>query len=418
MSNRRAFLKSAGTAGLAVGFGAIQQPLIANSFHEMAVPEDLTADLPELSEADYKIRQDKARYWMRKFNIDAIFVEGGTNLSYFTDTSWWSSERLFGFILSPDNEPVWICPAFELKRAKEVIKYGTDIRIWEEHESPYALFNGVMKDLGVPGGKLGIGPNVRNFMSEGIRKVAKFELVNGAPVTERSRAVKTDKEIQYMDVANRITKLAYREGFANLREGMDTGDLGQIIRSAHSKYGASGGGGPLFGHTSAFPHGTRERKTLAEGDIILVDGGCSVKGYRSDVTRTIVYGEPNAKQREVWNVVKEAQDGAFDIIKAGLPCSEADKAARRVVEKAGYGKGYKNFAHRLGHGIGMEGHEYPYLVSSNGLEMETGMTFTNEPGIYLYGEFGVRIEDSFVVTENGYKNFGDMASVSIDKPFG
>jgi len=418
MTSRRSFIKKSTTASLALGLGinGVLGNSENNSFNTQE--DDLTKGLPDLVDGDYISRQNTARKWLGKLNIDALYVEGGVNMNYFMDTSWWMSERVFGFVLSEDKDPIWICPAFELKRARELIKFGQDIRVWEEHESPFKLFEGIMKDIGKPGGKLGIGPNVRNFVTEGIRKDTNINLVNGAPVSENTRAIKTDKELQYMDVANKITKLAYGDAFAQIKEGMSRGELGKLIRNAHSKYGASGGGSALFGPASAFPHGTKEQYPLSEGDIILVDGGCSVKGYRSDVSRTIVFGKASKKQEEVFEVVKEAHAAAFSVIKAGLPCSEADMAARKVVEKAGYGSGYKTFAHRLGHGIGMEGHEFPYLVGSNKLKMSPGMTFTNEPGIYLYGEFGVRIEDSFAVTENGYHVFGEMLSTSIETPFG
>lgn len=418
MTSRRAFLKTTGAVSLGLGaawqstLGIRPYPAVQNSV------DDLTLDLPDLTDADFIDRQNTARKWLIKFNIDALFVEGGVNLNYFMQADWWMSERMFGFVLSPDKDPIWICPAFELERAKEIIRFGSDIRTWEEHESPFSLLNGIMNDLGKPRGRLGIGPNVRNFVTEGIRKDTKLQLVNGAPVTENTRAVKTDKELLYLETANKITKLAFRDAFANIQEGMSTSDVGALIRQAHTKYGASGGGSALFGAASAFPHGTKEKKALREGDIILIDGGCSVRGYRSDVSRTIVLGKPNQKQIEVFNVVRDAHDTAFSIIRKDLPCREADRAARAVVEKAGYGPDYKTFTHRLGHGIGMEGHEFPYLVGNNWLKMQPGMTFTNEPGIYLYGEFGVRIEDSFAVTENGYQVFGGMESTSIEAPFG
>lgn len=418
MTSRRSFIKKSGSTSLAIGLG------INGAFGNLenkapnTSPDDLTIGLPDLLDEDYLSRQETARKWLSKLDIDALFVEGGVNMNYFMNTNWWMSERVFGFVLSVDNDPIWVCPAFELKRAKELIKFGQDIRVWEEHESPFKLLEGIMKDIGKPGGKLGIGPNVRNFVTEGIRKDTNINLVNGAPVSENTRAIKTEKELNYMDVANRITKLAYRDAFAQIEEGMSRGELSQLIRKAHTKYGASGGGSALFGAASAFPHGTKEQHPLHEGDIILVDGGCSVKGFRSDVSRTIVFGKGSKKQREVFEVVKEAHAAAFSLIKSGVVCGEADKAARKVVERAGYGSGYKSFAHRLGHGIGMEGHEFPYLVGSNRLKMSPGMTFTNEPGIYLYGEFGVRIEDSFAVTENGYHVFGEMLSTSIETPFG
>jgi Xaa-Pro dipeptidase len=322
-------------------------------------------------------------------------------------------------VLNPRKDPVWVCPAFEEERAKERIPAGQEIRTWEEHESPYKVIGGIMDDLGARTGKLGLGPTVRSFVAYGLRRDApSLNLVDGSVVTEGCRGIKTEKELRYMDLANRITKLAYREGFSNLEEGMSRSDLGGLIRDAHQRMGVSGGGGPLFGQSSAFPHGTLTQRSLQKGDIILVDGGCSVEGYRSDVTRTIVFGKPSDKQRKVWDIVREAQIAAHKAVRPGLACEDIDRAARKVVEDAGYGPDYKTFTHRLGHGIGMEGHEYPYLVRGNKLELQPGMTFSNEPGIYLYSEFGVRIEDCFVVTGDGARFLGGMESTAIDKPFG
>jgi Xaa-Pro dipeptidase len=181
--------------------------------------------------------------------------------------------------------------------------------------------------------------------------------------------------------------------------------------------GTNGGGGPLFGPLSAFPHGSRERRDLHDGDIILVDGGCSIEGYRSDVTRTIVFGTPTDKQKRVFDAVLKAQQSAMKAVRPGVACEEIDRVARKVIEDSGFGPGYQYFAHRLGHGIGMEGHEYPYLVQGNPLKLQPGMTFSNEPGIYIYGEFGVRIEDCFAVTDDGGKYLGGMLTTAIDHPF-
>lgn len=379
--------------------------------------EDLLKDLPPLTDLDYLDRQQKACQWMERLGIDALLVEGGVNMSYFMNMGWWSSERLFCFLLSPYSDPVWISPAFEKKRAEELIRYGSEIMTWEEHESPYKLINSYLDKIGKPTGKLGIGPNVRQFVSAGVRRDSRAVVVDGSPVTEQVRSVKTDKEIRYMDVANYITKRAYQKAFQQLESGMSRSQLGNLIRQAHSQMGVSGSGGPLFGEQAAFPHGTQSNRTLQEGDVILVDGGCSVNGYRSDVTRTVVFGKPSDRIRKVWDVVYKAQQEAFKIIRSGTVCEEADRVAREVVQKAGFGKDYENFTHRLGHGIGREGHEFPYLVRGNKLNMRPGMTFTNEPGIYLYGEFGIRIEDSFVVTESGYKNLGGLPAKAIDIPF-
>jgi Xaa-Pro dipeptidase len=217
-----------------------------------------------------------------------------------------------------------------------------------------------------------------------------------------------------MDTANRITKLAYKKGFAQLSEGMTAGALGQIFRQAHTDLGVSGGGGPAFGFTAAFPHGTKQVHNLEQGDVVLLDGGCTVKGYKSDVTRTAVFGKPSDDLKKTWEAVHKAQEAAFGVIRNGALCGDVDAAARKEMAKAGFGADYEYFTHRLGHGIGMEGHEYPYFVRDSKVVMTTGMTFTNEPGLYLYGKYGVRIEDSLVVTDTGYKILGGMPCRSID----
>jgi Xaa-Pro dipeptidase len=276
-----------------------------------------------------------------------------------------------------------------------------------------------MKDLGAAGGRLGLDPSMRHFIYYGLRKDApSLELVDGSAVTEGCRGVKTEKEIAFMDLANKITKLAYREGFRQLQEGMSPRDLAAAISAAHQKMGVSGGGGPLFGPNSAFPHGTLDVRNLQKGDAVLVDGGCGVEGYRSDVTRTVFFGGPTDRQRRVWEAGRKAQVAALRAVRPGAVCESVDAAARKVIEDAGFGPGYKYFTHRLGHGIGLEGHEYPYLVRGNTLKMEPGMTFSNEPGIYIYGEFGVRIEDCMVVTEDGGRILGGLEATAVDKPFG
>jgi Xaa-Pro dipeptidase len=371
-----------------------------------------------LSDKDYNDRLDKLKGSITRYNIDAIFIEGSTNLKYFFNISWWLSERIFGAVVNTKGNPVWICPAFELERASEQVPEGHEIRTWEEHESPYKLFMDIIRDLGLSGRKVAMGPSVRSFLSQSIRRELPGEILDGSMAVNMVRAIKTEKEIGYMEVANRITKKAYRYAFENLSEGMTKNEIAENISFAHAEMGTSGRGGPLIGFTSAFPHGTSQVRDLHDGDIILVDGGCSVEGFRSDVTRTIVYGTPTDRQKEVFNVVLEAQQAAHNAIKPGVECGEIDRLARKVVSDAGFGPDYKYFAHRLGHGIGMDGHEFPYLVKDNKLQMEPGMTFSNEPGIYIYGEFGVRIEDCFVVTDTGARMLGGMLTTAIDKPFG
>jgi Xaa-Pro dipeptidase len=415
MKTRRGFLKTAALSGLGVAAGVRVMSDTPDGMdlltHQV---KDLTKNLPDITREDYLARQDKAREWLDKMGIDALFVEGGTNLLYFMNINWWLSERVFGFLLSPHAETVWICPAFEKARAEEVINFGNDIRVWEEHTDPYGLIRDYLRSIGRPDGKISIDPNARSFINEGMRRTGGIEVVDGSVITENTRAVKSEKEIEIMNAANRITKLAFKKGFSQLREGMTSGELSQIIRQAHTDLGASGGGSPMFGFTAAFPHGTRQVRNLQEGDVVVVDGGCSVKGYKSDVTRSVVFGKPSDELKKVWETVWNAQQAAFKAIRNGTICGDVDLAARREMEKGGYGSGYEYFAHRLGHGIGMEGHEYPYLVKDNPLKMSANMTFTNEPGLYLYGKFGVRIEDSLAVTDSGCRILGEMPCVSMD----
>lgn len=419
MLSRRSFLK---VGGLSVGFIGFGKKILGRALEEeeeASALRQMVAGVQPLTVEDFRARREKAARLMAERGLDALFIEGGTNLLYFTNVNWWRSERTFGAILSQKREPIWVCPAFEKKRAEELIPQGQEIRTWEEDESPFRLIARIMKDLGAGAGRLGLDPSMRNFLYYGLRRDApQLELLDGSPVTEGCRGIKTAKEIAFLDLANRITKLAYREGFKHLREGMTARELAAAISNAHQEMGVSGSGGPQFGPNSAFPHGSQVPRNLQTGDIVLVDGGCAVEGYRSDVTRTIVFGSPSDKQRRVWDVVKKAQVAALQAVRPGATCESIDRAARRVIEEAGFGLGYKFFTHRLGHGIGMEGHEYPYLVKGNTLKLEPGMTFSNEPGIYIYGEFGVRIEDCFVVTEDGGRFLGGMEATAIDQPFG
>ena len=410
---RRDFLK---ISGLAVALPGCIEELSAQSQAGATRLENMTAGVKPLGPEDYAERQERARRLMTTRKLDGVFLPGGANLNYFTAVSWGTSERTFGAILNRKGLPVWICPAFELERAKELISTGQEIRTWEEHESPYRLIAGIVKDLG--GRRLGVAPNTSAFQIFGLQTAApEIELADGAVITDVCRGTKTAKEIAYMDLAARITKIAYREAFGQLRAATVPRDLAAAISAAHTKLGASGSGGPQFGPNTAFPHGSRAPQMLQEGTIVMVDGGCSVEGYRSDVTRTIVFGKPTDKMLKIWDIVKKAQAAALKACRPGAACEDVDIAARKVIEDAGYGPGYKYFAHRLGHGIGLDGHEYPYLVGGNKLKLEPGMTFSNEPGIYIYGEFGIRTEDSMVVTEDGARFLGGMEALAIDRPF-
>ena len=416
--NRRRFIR---TGGLSLAFSGIVPAFIqscSRNGSDTALLEDMTKDVLPLEDQDLTDRQLKARKLLEARGLDALWIEGGTNMQYFFDVSWWTSERVFGALLPVHGDPVWICPGFEGPRAAEQIRFGDDIRTWDEHESPYALLGNVSASQAKPVRKLAVGPNVRNFVVEGIRSGTRLEPVDGSEIIDRCRGIKTEKELSYMDLANRITKKAYRWAFERVETGMTSGDLRELVSTGHENLGASGGGWPLFGPLSAFPHGSRQEYHLKEGDVILVDGGCTVEGYRSDVTRTIVFGRPNDKQQRVFDIVKQAQDAAMAVVRPGIPAGEVDRAARKVIEEGGYGPAYSYFVHRLGHGIGLDWHEWPYLVKDNPLPLEPGMTMSNEPGIYIYDEFGLRIEDCFVVTEEGGQYLGGLLCQSLEEPFG
>ncbi len=422
MISRRRFLEQAGlaavSAGLLKGRAGAGQANPAGPETLAVIEKRLKAVVP-LTPADYESRLEKARRLIADKGLDGLFVGGGTNLLYFANVGWWLSERTFGAVLNPKGAPIWVCPAFEKARAGELVPAGEEIRTWEENESPYRLIGGIMKDLGAGTGRLGLAPDLRSFESFGLRRDAPtLELVDGAAVTEGCRCVKTAKEIAFMDLANDVTKTAYKDAFDKIRPGMTQEDLAGTIGASFEKLGVLGGAGPQFGTNTAFPHGSRNPRISGVNDVIMVDGGCAVQGFDADVTRTIVFGPPTDKQRRVWDIVKRAQLAALKAVRPGVECQDVDRAARKVIEDAGYGPGFKYFVHRLGHGIGMDGHEYPYLVEGNTLKLEPGMTFSNEPGIYIYGEFGIRIEDCMVVTEDGGRFLGGMESTAIDKPFG
>ncbi len=420
-TSRRNFIRSgvAGMAGAAL-FPACQgqagEPARSNSGLPL-----MTGEVKALEAGAFEERRRRAMRMMNEQGIDGLLLTGSVNLQYFTNVSWGRSERFFGVLLPAAGEPVWICPAFEKERALERIPDGQEIMVWEEDESPYALVKKALEKTGAPHRQLAVGPTVRYFVVTGLTKELAgtgISLVDGAAITQQCRVIKSPEEIGYLDLANRIQKMAYRHAFSRLEEGMSPGDLAGIIAAALTEMGVSGGGWPQFGKNSAFPHGSQEIHNLEAGDIILVDGGCSVEGYRADVTRTVVFGKPTDRQKQVFDVVLRAQEAVQEAVRPGLACEDLDRIARKVIEDAGFGPGYRYFAHRLGHGIGLEGHEYTYLVEGNKTPLEAGMTFSNEPGIYIYGEFGVRIEDCFVVTEEGSRILGGMTCQSIGEPFG
>jgi Xaa-Pro dipeptidase len=367
-------------------------------------------------------RIERARKLMATQKMDALMLCSGTSLRYFTNINWSGGERLFACIIPARGEPFFVCPSFEEGRAREQIALGpftgsADVRTWHEHESPYALVASGLKDRGVATGKLGIEETIKFVFADGVARAASaVHHVSATPVTAGCRQIKDAHELELMQLASDVTLKAYEAAYKALKEGMTQNDFARLVAAAHAQLGFDGGAGVQVGEFSALPHGSITPQTIREGTILLIDGGCSVAGYQSDLSRTFVLGKPTDKMKRVFEIERKAQDAALAAARPGVPCEQVDAAARKVIVDAGFGPDYKYFTHRVGHGIGMDGHEWPYLVRGNTLPLAPGMTFSDEPGIYIPGEFGVRLEDDMYITDDGAKLFTPQ-SESLEKPF-
>ena len=427
-TDRRDFLRlSAGLAGATL-FGS---PLAHPDSETLEPPPQqglpasirqlrrMTDDVVPITLEERKGRIEKAQRLMREQRIGAIYLEPGTTMSYFTGMRWGTSERMLAAVIPARGELAWVCPKFEEERARELIKMGTDIRTWEEDESPYQRVAEIFRDRGVRTGTVGIEERVRFFLFDGIRKAAPaLKFVDATPITAGCRMFKSPTELALMQKANDITIAAYKATRDSMVEGMTQGEFGANCSAAFRALGSSGGIFVSFGKYTAFPHGSSTPQKLKEGDVVLMDGGCSIDGYQSDITRTFVFGKPTDRQRQIWDLEKKAQDAGFAAIKVGAPCEVVDAAARKVITDAGFGPDYKvpGLPHRTGHGIGMDGHEWTNFVRGNKTPIQPGMCFSDEPTVVIYGEFGIRLEDCLYITESGPKWFTKQ-SESIDEPF-
>jgi Xaa-Pro aminopeptidase len=373
-----------------------------------------------ISDDERRARIEKARKLMAENGMGALVLEPGTSMSYFVNVRWGLSERPFLLVVPAKGDLAYVTPGFEEMRAREITKFTSDVRVWQEDEDWGRVIAGILKDRGVATGKVGVEERLRFFIADGIRAAAPgIQFVLGTPVTAGCRMIKSPAEIALMQRANDITIEAYRAAFATLAEGMTQFEFGRNIRAAFEALGAPGGSaGVQFGEYSAFPHGSITPQKLKSGDVVLCDGGCGIEGYQSDITRTTVFGKPSQKQLDVWNLEKQAQAAAFKAAQVGATCESVDAAARKVITDAGFGPDYKvpGLPHRTGHGIGMDGHEWTNFVRGNKTKLAPGMCFSDEPMIAIYGEFGIRLEDCLYITENGPKFFTEP-SPSIDKPF-
>jgi len=424
LNSRRQFLK---TATLATGAVAAM-PSFAAAPDEKSLPPSIAALRSRAAEAhpitvdERQARQEKARKLMRENGLGAVMLMEGTSLNYFTGIRWWGGERLFAMVLPAEGTSFYVCPAFEEGRAREQIARSpdgekADVRIWQEDESPYEGVAQGLRNRGIATATVGIEETVKFVFSDNLRKAtASATFVSATPVTAGCRMIKSPHEIQLMRLASQVTLAAYEATYRALKEGMTQKDVQNFVEAAHRELGFEGGAEVQVGEYSAFPHGSVAPQKISEGTIVMVDGGCNVEGYASDITRTFVLGKATDKMKQVFEIVHRAQTAALAAAKPGVEAGSVDAAARKVITDAGYGPDYKYFAHRLGHGMGMDGHEWPYLVRGNATKLQPEMTFSDEPGIYIRGEFGIRLEDDMHITENGAELFTPQ-SPSLEDPF-
>ena len=425
-TDRRDFLRmSAGIAAGAAFTGTHALTFAETTSFQSSAPEPIrklrrmTDGVVPITVDERKARIEKARKLMKDHRIDAIYMEPGSSMSYYTGMHWGTSERMFALVIPARGELAWVCPKFEEERARELINIGSDIRTWEEDESPYKRVAEILRDRGVRTGTVGIEERVRFFLYDGIRAAAPaLKFVSATPVTAGCRMFKSPAEIALMQLANDITIEAYKATKESIKEGMTQAEFAGNCSAAFRALGSSGGVLVSFGKYSAFPHGSSTPQKLQEGDVVLMDGGCSVEGYQSDITRTFVFGKPTDRQRQIWDLEKRAQDAGFAAAKVGAPCESVDAAARKVITDAGFGPDYRvpGLPHRTGHGIGMDGHEWTNFVRGNKTPIQPGMCFSDEPTVVIYGEFGIRLEDCLYITEDGPKFFTKQ-SESIVAPF-
>ena len=352
--------------------------------------------------------------------VGAMVVESGSSLEYFTGVQWRRSERVTAAVIPVKGEAILVTPAFEEPSVRETLEVGGDVRPWNEHENPSAIMVGALKDRSVMGGDIAFESTTRLFIVDGVRDAGAgaYRVVSGDALVKGVRLIKSPAELSLMQTANDITLAALKHVHANVHIGMSPGDIGQMMNAATVALGGS----PefslvLINEASAYPHGSKQKQTLREGSTILMDVGCTVHGYQSDISRTWVMGQPSAKQRKVWATVKKGQELALATANLGTPVGAIDDAVRGYYEKEGWGPGYHlpGLSHRTGHGIGLDGHEPPYLVHGDTTPLAPGMCFSDEPGIYIPGEFGIRLEDCWHMTLDGPKLFTPLAR-SIEDP--
>lgn len=419
---RRAFINMT-TAAVATGLVAPLTSCDNGSADQKKEPgdvKDMTADVQPITVQERNTRIEKAQKLLQQSKLDALVLDCGTSLSYFTGVNWWPSERTMAVILPANGELRYVCPAFEEGRLRESLLIGDKVYVWQEDESPFKQIVSAVKDAGVRSGKVVMERELRFFILDGVRKEAPAWEYLPDPVTPQCRLAKSPAEIALMQKATEITLLAIKAGIDSLKEGITADDVASVVAKTHSQLGAVNAFADVnFAKATASPHGSRLVQELKRGDVVLLDCGCLVHGYSSDVTRSIVFGaEPTSRQSDIWSLEKKAQAAGFAAARLGATCESVDAAARKVITDAGFGPGYQlpGLPHRTGHGIGMDTHEWGYIVKGNKQLLEPGMCFSIEPTISIPGEFGIRLEDCVHMTEEGPQWFS-QPSPSIDRPF-
>ena len=406
---------TAGSLAPRIGFNA------AREVDDIEMLKSLTKEAQPISKVEREDRIRKAQILMQAENIDALLLEAGSALIYFTGVKWRRSERFTGVIIPKEGDIVFITPYFEEPSVRESMAFEAEVRTWHEHEDPFKIVVDILRDRKILQGKLAIEETIRHFIVNGIAKLTSVtQLVSGKKITRGCRMFKSTNELALMQVANNVTLEAYRYVYKNIQVGMSPRDIGSMMSEASTSLGGVVKfSGVLLNEASAYPHGTKQPQQVKEGGMILMDCGCSVHDYVSDISRSWVFGEPTKKQRQVWNTVKQGQELALETAQVGVPAGQVDDVVRAFYTKMGYGPDYETpgLSHRLGHGIGIDGHEPINFVRGESTKLAPGMCFSDEPGIYIFGEFGVRLEDCLYITETGPKLFTNF-SPSIDQPFG
>ena len=425
--SRRRFLEVGTTAAAAAALPV--SALAASADCKAKLPPSIASltsmkdQAKPISAEERSARVERARQLMVENGLQAIVVTNGSSLPYYSAVHWWPSERFFAMVLPSKGNAFFVSPAFEEGRAREQLAIGpfgakAEVRTWQEDEDPYQRVAEGLRDLGLSSGVIGIEERTPFVFTNGVAThLPAMQIASATPVTAGCRMIKSEHELALMRLASKVSITAYAAAYHALQPGMTGDEFEALVESAHTQLGFHGSADAQVGEHSATPHGSIQPQKIQEGVIVLMDGGCSVEGYASDISRTFVLGKPSAKMNQIFDIVYKAQSAALAAARPGVACESVDAAARKVVIDAGYGPGFKYFTHRVGHGMGLDGHEWPYLVPGNKTPLAANMMFSDEPGIYLPGEFGVRIEDDMHITADGAELLTPR-SPSLEHPFG